>query len=281
VSPLSRRRLLYGAAALGLLGGCDAPERQAGIATPQQLHCDLSVWDADAVRKAQVSDDVTVTVGDGIDGLPEFPGDHVAPQHRGGRLLLQICGDDPAAVSDAYDRLAPGNGPRWREQGFRRHDNRNTLGFVDGIVVPKTPQEFDDEVWLPDGSTIAVVRRMKLDAAGFTALPVDQQERIFGRRRDDALPLSGPGEVNLMAKTPDGEYLIPADAHVRRAHPLTSGSGLMLRRSYNYADGLLFISFQRELKTFVNTMFRMVDGDALLRFATTTSSAAFRIPPVC
>lgn len=280
MSPLSRRRLFYGAAALGLLGGCGATVRQPGVATPQQLYCDLSVWDAQEVPRVAVSETVTVTVGHGIDGLPTFPGDQVAPEHLGGKLLLQICGNDPAAVQDAATRLSPAGGLKWREQGFRRHDNRNGLGFVDGIVVPKTPEEFEQEVWLPDGSTIAVVRRIKLDIAGFTALPVEEQERIFGRHKDSAEPLSGPGEVNLMAKTPDGQYLVPADSHVRRAHPLSSGSGLMLRRSFNYADGLLFISFQRELKTFVNTMFRMVDGDALLRFATTTSSAAFRIPPV-
>ncbi|GLZ33057.1 hypothetical protein Lesp02_52450 [Lentzea sp. NBRC 105346] len=280
MSPLSRRRLLYGAAALGLLGGCGSPARQAGVATPQQLHCDVSVWDAAEIPKVPVSEAVTVTVGHGIDGLPEFPGDRVSGLCRGGSLFLQICSDDPDAVRDAAVRLSPPSGLRWREQGFRRADNRNTLGFVDGIVVPKTPEELDQEVWLPDGSTIAVVRRIELDVAAFTALPVGEQERIFGRHRDTADPLSGPGEVDLMAKTPDGEYVIPADAHVRRANPLMSGSGLMLRRSYNYAGGLLFISFQRELKTFVNTMFRMIDGDALLRYATTTSSAAFRIPPV-
>jgi len=229
---------------------------------------------------AQVSSSVTVTYGHGIDGLPEFPGDAVQSQDLGGKLFVQICGDDPAAVRDAASRLRPDGRLRWREQGFCHSDSTNMLGFKDGIVVPKTPQEFDDEVWLPDGSTIAVVRRMKLDVAGFAAMPVADQERVFGRRKHDAVPLSGGEEVDLSAKTPDGEYVIPADAHVRRAHPLMAGAGLMLRRSYNYAEGLLFISYQRELKTFVNTMYRMTDGDALLRYATTTSSAAFRIPPL-
>ncbi|MEU0880108.1 Dyp-type peroxidase [Lentzea sp. NPDC005914] len=277
---LSRRRLLYGAAALGLLGGCGAPERQPGVATPQQLHADVSVWDAAAVPSAQVSSSLTVTWGRGIDGLPEFPGDAVRPQDLGGRLFLQICGDDPDAVRDAVARVRPDGRLRWREQGFCNADRTNGLGFRDGIVVPKTPDEFDQEVWLPDGSTIAVVRRIKLDFAAFEALPVADQERVFGRRKHDAVPLSGGEEVDLSAKTPDGEYVIPADAHVRRAHPLMAGAGLMLRRSYNYAEGLLFISYQRELKTFVNTMYRMIDGDALLRYATTTSSAAFRIPPL-
>jgi dye decolorizing peroxidase len=277
---ISRRRLLYGAAAIGLLGGCGDPERQSGVTTPQQLHADISVWDASSVPSVQVSSSVTVTYGHGIDGLPEFPGDAVQPQDLGGKLFLQICGDDADAVRDAAARLRPDGRLRWREQGFCNSDRTNVLGFKDGIVVPKTPDEFEQEVWLPDGSTIAVVRRMKLDMAGFTSLPVSDQERVFGRRKHDAVPLSGGDEVDLSAKTPDGEYVIPADAHVRRAHPLTAGAGLMLRRSYNYAEGLLFISYQRELKTFVNTMYRMADGDALLRYATTTSSAAFRVPPL-
>ncbi|WP_112226438.1 Dyp-type peroxidase [Lentzea atacamensis] len=277
---LSRRRLLYGAAAIGLLGGCGTPERQPGVVTPQQMHADISVWDAHTLPSVQVSSSVTVTWGHGIDGLPEFPGDAVRPQDLGGKLFLQICGDDAGAVRDAAARLRPEGRLRWREQGFCNSDRTNVLGFRDGIVVPKTPAEFEQEVWRPDGSTIAVVRRIKLDVAGFAALPVGEQERIFGRRKRDAVPLSGGDEVDLSAKTPDGEYVIPADAHVRRAHPLTAGAGLMLRRSYNYAEGLLFISYQRELKTFVNTMYRMTEGDALLRYATTTSSAAFRIPPL-
>lgn len=221
-----------------------------------------------------------MTWGHGISGLPEFPGDAVRPQESGGSLFLQICGDDADAVRDAAARLRPNGSLRWREQGFCNADRTNGLGFKDGIVVPKTPDEFEQEVWLPDGSTIAVVRRIKLDFAAFKALDVADQERVFGRRKHDAVPLSGGEEVDLSAKTPDGEYVIPADAHVRRAHPLMAGAGLMLRRSYNYADGLLFISYQRELRTFVNTMYRMVDGDALLRYATTTASAAFRVPPL-
>ncbi|WP_330277211.1 Dyp-type peroxidase [Lentzea sp. NBC_00516] len=278
MSPISRRRLIAGTAAIGLLGGCGSPQRQPGIATPQQLHADISVWDAVTLPSAHVSSSVTVTYGHGIEGLPEFPGDAVRPEDLGGGLFLQICGDDPDAVRDAASRLRPDGRLRWREKGSCNSGRTNVLGFKDGIVVPKTPREFAQEVWRPDGSTFAVVRRMKLDVAAFTAMPVADQERVFGRRKHDAVPLSGGDEVDLSAKTPDGEYVIPADAHVRRAHPLTAGAGLMLRRSYNYDEGLIFISYQRELKTFVNTMHRMADGDALLRYATTTSSAAFRIP---
>jgi dye decolorizing peroxidase len=230
----------------------------------------------------------------GTTDLPTFPGDHL--EHQGGDLLLQVCADDPIVASLATADLArtPGITLKWRQNAFRgptRPDgaSRNLLGFVDGIVVPHGEQELAKEVWLdhPRGATIAVVRRMRLDVAKFLERPTAEQEQIFGRRRDTAEPLSGGGPdavVDLAAKTEDGQYLIPTDAHVRRAHPLTSGSGLMLRRSYSYDNGpsdrgLLFISFQQDLRTFVATQHRLAEGDALMRFATTTASGTFLILP--
>ncbi|MCZ0974813.1 Dyp-type peroxidase [Streptomyces albulus] len=60
------------------------------------------------------------------------------------------------------------------------------------------------------------------------------------------------------------------------------GVGLMLRRSYTTdapAPGLLFISFQNDLRTFTATLTHMETSDALLRFTTTTASATFLILP--
>ena len=91
-----------------------------------------------------------------------------------------------------------------------------------------------------------------------------------------------PRARNLGAKTPDGRYLVPADAHVRRANPAVVGVGLMLRRSYSAdepAPGLLFISFQNDLRTFTATLTHMDTSDALLQFTTTTASATFLILP--
>ncbi|MCP2164310.1 Dyp-type peroxidase [Goodfellowiella coeruleoviolacea] len=255
--------------------------------------------------------ELTVTVGLGprlvgehtgfreLAEFPVFPGDQVDPDRLGGDLLLQLCANDPLTLTTAAAEVARTieATPKWRQTGFRGPATdsgaaRNVLGFVDGIVNPRTDADLAREVWL-DGDQavragcVAVVRRMRLDVAGFLAQPVAEQERIFGRRRATAEPLSGGGpqaDVDLGAKTPDGQYLIPAGAHVRRAHALTVGAGLMLRRSYNYDNGLddrgvLFISFQRELRTFVATAHRMAEGDDLLRFATTTASAAFLILP--
>ena len=224
----------------------------------------------------------------GAQDLPVFPGDE--PGDRGGDLLLQVCADEPLVAAWTTTELTSGTGMslRWRRTGFRGPSSsdgsaRNVLGFADGIVLPKTNAELADGVWLDGppavrGGTIAVVRAIRLDTAAFHALPVAAQERVIGRRKATAEPLSGP-ELDLGAKTPDGEYRIPADAHVRRAHPLTVGAGLMLRRGYNSEEGLLFVSFQRELRTFVATQHRMSEGDALLRYATTTASATFLVLP--
>jgi len=286
-------------------------EHQAGVDTPAQRHCAVSVWDTTQPDLAALGqeiaalrgnpalaglpvDDLTATVGLGprlspvVTALPEFPGDQVAPNERGGDLLLQVCASDPLTVSLAASVLgrATGGTLRWRQTAFLGPSTpagpaRNILGFPDGIVTPTEPSR---EVWLDDGGSIAVLRRMRLRVTEFLARPVAEQERVFGRRKADGVALSGGTDADLGAKRPDGQYLIPADAHIRLAHPMSAGVPTMLRRSYNYDNGeddrgLLFISFQRELRTFVNTAYRMADGDALLRYATTTASAAFHVLP--
>jgi dye decolorizing peroxidase len=228
----------------------------------------------------------------GTSELPPFARERIAPADRGGDVLLQVCAMDPLVVSLAVTDLAGRVGPiRWQAHGFRGAPlgetgaARNLLGFTDGIVGPKGDAELRDQVWLDGpmaGGTLAVVRRITLDTAAFLRLPLARQEAVIGRRRDSAEPLSGGGpdaEVDLGAKSADGEYALPADAHVRIAHPLTSGTGLMLRRSYSSADGLVFISFQRELRTFTATQSTMDERDALMRYITVTATGTFLILP--
>ncbi|MFI1868876.1 Dyp-type peroxidase [Streptomyces jumonjinensis] len=260
--------------------------------------------------------DLTVTVGvgprlvrtagaslPGAADLPRFSRERIASQARGGDLLIQICASDallvPVAAAALLDRAGDRIRERWRQSG-RRGTNvsvakgltapRNLLGFIDGIVGPHTTAEQKRDLWLAGppavaGGTLAVLRRMELDLPRFAALPVSEQEAVFGRHRASGVPLSG-GTVasgpQLGAKTPDGRYLVPVDAHVRRANPNVVGVGLMLRRSYSTdepAPGLLFISFQNDLRTFTATLTRMDASDALLPFTTTTASATFLILP--
>ncbi|MBM9508913.1 Dyp-type peroxidase [Actinacidiphila acididurans] len=262
--------------------------------------------------------DLTVTIGvgprlvrragpslPGATDLPQFSRERIAPQSRGGDLLIQICADDallpPVAATALLDQAGDRLHVRWRQSAHRGANipvdpengltaPRNLLGFIDGIVGPHTAAAQERHLWLAGpapvaGGTIAVLRRMELDLPRFAALSVAEQEAVFGRRRAGGVPLSGgtvASDPDLGAKTPDGRYLVPADAHVRRANANAVGAGLMLRRSYSIDDpapGLLFISFQNELRTFTNTLTRMDTSDALLGFTTTTASATFLILP--
>ncbi|MFJ4683757.1 Dyp-type peroxidase [Streptomyces sp. NPDC088789] len=260
--------------------------------------------------------DVTVTVGvgprlvrtagaalPGADDLPRFSRERIASRARGGDLLIQICASDallvPVVAAALLDRAGDRVRERWRQFGRRgtevpvaegRTAPRNLLGFIDGIVGPHTAAEQKRDLWLAGpsevaGGTLAVLRRMEFDLTRFAALSVAEQEAVFGRRRASGVPLSG-GDVAsapaLGAKTPAGRYLVPVDAHVRRANPTVVGVGHMLRRSYSIDDpapGLLFISFQNDLRTFTATLTRMDASDALLPFTTTTASASFLILP--
>ncbi|MFH8618911.1 Dyp-type peroxidase [Streptomyces sp. NPDC017979] len=259
--------------------------------------------------------DLTVTVGvgprlvrtagsalPGAADLPRFSRERIARRALGGDLLMQICASDallvPVVVAALLDRAGDRIRERWRQAGRRGAEvpvaegltaPRNLLGFIDGIVGPHTTAEQERDLWLAGpaavaGGTLAVLRRMELDVTRFAALSVAEQEAVFGRRRGSGVPLSG-GTVasgpQLGAKTPDGRYLVPVDAHVRRANPTAVGVGHMLRRSYSTDEppGLLFISFQNDLRTFTATLSRMDASDALLPFTTTTASATFLVLP--
>ncbi|WGX97367.1 Dyp-type peroxidase domain-containing protein [Nocardioides sp. L-11A] len=237
--------------------------------------------------------------------LPAFRGSDALPDHlRDGDLVLAVAADDPALPDHVVDLLLAGlTGPeglrvRWVQRAFRSPGEgavvRNPLGFRDGIVQPADAAAMDEGVWLADGpaagGTIGVVRRFALAAAAFGALDADARAAVIGRRADGT-PLSGgdpDGEVDLTAKTPHGEYLVPADSHARAAHPSFTGSPLMARRSYAIRidgdgtapqPGLLFWSFQNDVRIFARTQQRMDRVDRLMDFATPTAELGYLVLP--
>ena len=257
--------------------------------------------------------DLTVTVGvgprlvaavdpalPGATRLPVFAHEQIAAGDRDGDVMVQVCGSDPLAVTLASGALADavhaaGGDERWSQGGFRRYGGDgyalNLLGFRDGIVQPD-PSDLADPLWLsgPEpvaGGTIAVVRRLRIDLPGFLGLSVPEQEAAVGRYRGSGCPLSGGSvgtPLNLGAKTQEGGYLIPATAHARRANADVTGVGVMLRRGYNYDNGpedqgLLFISFHRELRTFTETQYQLDAADALMSHTLATAGATFLVLP--
>lgn len=256
--------------------------------------------------------DLTVTVGlgsralaaldpalAGVVELPDFAGDAALPDDsRGGDILLSVNATDPIVLEPVLRHLqgsVAGWRLRWSEFGYQGARSggigRNPFGYFDGIIVPRTPEELAENVWIAEGplaaGTICVIRRFQLDTAGFAALTPEAQDDAIGRHRTDGTPLSGGSrddDVDLTAKAPDGAPLIPTHAHARAAHPSFTGSDLMLRRSYSYRasaedHGHLFISFQRDVQTFSRTQLRLDETDALMPFATPTATAAFAILP--
>ncbi len=238
----------------------------------------------------------------GAEELPLFAGDAaIEATYLGGDVLLSVHSSDPTVLSPVLadlTALLPGAQPRWEQLVFRGAGEgtkaRNPLGFMDGIIVPKGDSELEESVWIGSGvlagATICVIRRLRIDSSRFRSLAVDDREATIGRRLDDGSPLSGgepDDQVDLTAKTPEGEFLVPARSHSRAAHPSFTGSGLMFRRSYSFdngagddpASGLLFVSFQNELRTFAATQQRLDEVDALMTFVTPTASGTFLMLP--
>ena len=80
------------------------------------------------------------------------------------------------------------------------------------------------------------------------------------------------------------------DAHIRLASHATNGGVRVLRRGYNYTDGmdpatgeldagLFFISFQRDPQKQFAAIQRRLSSDALNEYIVHTGSAVFAVPP--
>lgn len=238
--------------------------------------------------------------------LPTFARDRLGSA-TGGDLVLQVCATAPEVVgeatSDLLRRLEGSASRRWSQAGLRGAQDsrgvfRNGMGFADGIINPRTVEAQATGVWdgvlggpgPRDGSTFMVVRRMRVDLEAWGRLDDRTQSEVIGRDKATGEPLSGgvrDDEVDLGAKHSDGRYRVPAGSHARRAHPSFIGRPLMLRRGYGFAgagegtigdQGVLFISYQSDLATFVLTQHRLDEGDDLMTFTTVTGSGAFWVP---
>ncbi|MGW1768731.1 Dyp-type peroxidase [Streptomyces sp. NPDC002073] len=230
---------------------------------------------------------------------PAFPGDRLRPEAGGGDLLVQICGPGTGACTRVAALLDRAAGPvlraRWRQAGFlpatpAGETPRNLLGFKDGTANPG-PAGAARWVWIGSGphtgGTYLVVRRVRLRTAAFGDLPYGRQERIIGRRRADGAPLHGGPEhtdVDLFAKTPEGRYVLPADAHARLAHSRFDGGARMLRRGYSYDNGgadrgLLFVAFMNDPGLFTRVQRRLAAADALNPFVEHVGSGVYLVPP--
>jgi deferrochelatase/peroxidase EfeB len=146
--------------------------------------------------------------------------------------------------------------------------------------------------WLAGGSYL-VARRISMTIETWDRTSLREQEAVIGRDRREGAPLSGGGEFtapDFSRRGADGRPLIPADSHVRLAHPSHNGGVQMLRRGYNFTDGndplgrldagLFFIAFVRDPGThFIPMQTRLATQDAMMEYIRHTGSALFAVPP--
>jgi deferrochelatase/peroxidase EfeB len=240
--------------------------------------------------------------------LPRLPSDNLDRATTGGDLSLQACADDPQVAYHAIRDLARmGRGvvdTRWTVMGFGRASAglgqstpRNLLGFKDGTRNLREASEFDQFVWLRDdvdwmdGGTYQVARKIRMNIEIWDADRVSDQERVLGRSKVVGAPLSGTREFD----TPDfharshGQDDISPVSHIALAAHENNGGIRILRRSYNYTDGinpfgqldagLLFIAYMNDPQHFVALQTRLGGSDLLNEYISHIGSAVFAVPP--
>jgi deferrochelatase/peroxidase EfeB len=242
--------------------------------------------------------------------LPKLPSDQLQKANTGGDLSLQACADDPQVAYHAIRDLARmGRGvvnTRWTVMGFGRASAgpgqatpRNLFGFKDGTRNIRTEEEFDDFVWVDDdevdwmrGGSYQVARKIQMNIEIWDADDVSDQQKIFGRRKEGGAPLSGKTEFDtpdFAARTASGGHVISQRSHIALAAHENNNGIKILRRSYNYTDGisqfgqldagLLFIVYTKDPDNFVHLQRKLGGSDLLNEYISHIGSGVFAIPP--
>jgi len=241
--------------------------------------------------------------------IPTLPSDNLDPALTGGDLSLQACADDPQVAYHAVRdlaRMARGTATvRWTVLGFGRASAgpdqstpRNLMGFKDGTRNITSDEDYDRFVWLDRdagwmaGGTYQVVRKIRMNIETWDADVVSDQQRVFGRTKIEGAPLSGGSEhstPDFHAAGEDGATKIDPRSHIALAAHEANGGVKILRRPYNYTDGLnqygqldaglLFAAYVNDPDHFTRLQRRLGASDRLNEYVSHIGSAVFAVPP--
>ncbi|MES2170678.1 MAG: Dyp-type peroxidase [Actinomycetota bacterium] len=240
--------------------------------------------------------------------LPTLPSDNLTAPVTGGDLGLQACADDPQVAYHAIRdlaRMARGTATtHWTVMGFGRASAgpaqktpRNLLGFKDGTRNISTPEDYAKYVWVDEdqawmrGGTYQVVRKIQMNIEIWDADAVHDQQNVFGRTKTDGAPQSGGTEFTTpdFTATTNGVPKISPTAHIALAAHENNGGIKILRRGYNYTDGLdqyaqldaglLFVAYMNDPKNFVTLQTKLGSSDRLNEYISHVGSALYAVPP--
>ena len=240
--------------------------------------------------------------------LPRIPSDVLQPELTGGDLSVQACADDPQVAYHAVRNLArmvtSTAQTHWVVLGFGRasagpgqETPRNLMGFKDGTRNVSSDADYEQFVWVKEadwmtGGTYQVARKIMMTIETWDFDRTSDQQQIFGRTKHEGAPLSGQKEFD----TPDfslradgGRHVIDQSSHIALVAPENNAGTKILRRGYNFTDGLnaqglldaglLFLSYQNDPQHFVDLQNKLGRFDLLNEYIRHVGSAIFAIPP--
>jgi deferrochelatase/peroxidase EfeB len=280
--------------------------------TPPDLGVGQPPSDSDVLGPAVPADGLTVTVSVGsslfddryglgsrkpgkLTPMRVFPNDLPDPAWMHGDLLLQLCANHPDTIHhtirDITRHTRGAMQLRWKIDGYNSPPrpsgtSRNLLGFKDGTANP-TGSLASSLVWVDDpaepawarGGSYQVVRLIRMLVEFWDRVSINEQQNMFGRRRDSGAPLDGSSEFDTpnYEADPHGN-VIPLDAHIRLANPRTPATAnqRMIRRSYNYDLGVdengnmqaghIFTAYQQDVRRQFETVQERLINEPLVDY---------------
>jgi deferrochelatase/peroxidase EfeB len=280
--------------------------------TPPDLGIGQPPSDSDVLGPVVPADGLTVTTSVGsslfddryglaaakpakLTPMRVFPDDSPEPAWLHGDLMLQLCANNPDTIHhtirDITRHTRGAMQLRWKMEGYNSPPrpsgtSRNLLGFKDGTANPTGPTAVD-LVWVDDaaepawtfGGSYQVVRLIRMLVEFWDRVSINEQEGMFGRRRDSGAPLDGNNEFDTpnYAADPHGA-VIPLDSHIRLANPRTpqTANQRLLRRSYNYDLGVdengnlqaghVFVAYQQDVRRQFETIQERLAGEPLIDY---------------
>jgi deferrochelatase/peroxidase EfeB len=280
--------------------------------TPANLGVGQPPSDSDVLGPTVPADGLTITVSVGsslfddryglgsqkplrLTPMPAFPNDFLEPGLVHGDVLLQLCANHPDtihhAIRDITRHTSSGMQLRWKMEGYGSPPRpsgtpRNLLGFKDGTANP-TGTLASSLVWVDDpaeprwaqGGSYHVVRLIRMLVEFWDRVSINEQQNMFGRRRDSGAPLDGNSEFDIPDYSADPHgYVIPLDSHIRLANPRTKSTAdqRIIRRSYNYDLGVdengnlqaghIFLAYQQDLKRQFETIQNRLINEPLVDY---------------